>query len=1622
MTFENNKKNTIEKRVKGNSNINEENISRSRSRSKISSECLDVSLKSLYIYNLYNPQLVLLDCNVQLNPFGCYMISENAPRSTKGIWRKNVLKDWFGIENDQVSKQPSLNGLDSQSLGLAINKNNSNRNSNSNGKYVYSGIKNLGATCYMGSYLQYLFMNLDFRSKFLNIDSSFFCSNEENNTVSKKGVNSGNGSHLCLNSNRCNSSTRSVSTEGESSLSSMIMSNVNLNKEGFRDDNKTAKSDLNNSKYVSEDNNHNFDVIVELQKIFRQMETGNISVVNPLSFAKTLGISTENQEDATEFAVLLLSLLETKIQQLSTYVNKDNGKMTVNEIFNFIPDLFRGTLNYSIECISCNSKTLIEDHFYELRLQILLEKANENKESVNKISNLVSEKRSNKDSHLKLKSKRKKKSQLMLDNSPDKVENPDINSVSNSNSYILRNNNSGHGNLLKLEQAFDNFFNQELLSDENQYMCDKCQCKRDAVKRCLISDFPPYLHVCLQRYFYDSVSKARKKVSIPVDFPQILDLKNYYLTDKSVFSSDKLSDSKSSTPHSFEYEFIGILEHQGQSAMSGHYTASLRDFQYFDDKIRIDLINDGTKTDTNNDSMTNNPINLSKTELNKDSTNEFLSSQSKNKNKNKLLTRVTENSLNSNEIDVNIYNDNNKGDISNEEKIRLEESIESAQGSVLTRKKRKRKSNGLKKSMYNDISAAITGENLTDSKRCKEEINNNIQNETASNTTPFPKVSFMPQTSHSNGLYSNPQQLDLINNYRLAQMLLNNGNVNSVNNNNGVEGNILNTPTPLLATTPIFTSPLTPINAFSALNTLGSNIKNSNLMQDHIQQTQLYNSLVYMNQNSLNKQSQQVIYQPNLFVQQQILSDSNQNYLSLNKDTNTIKLNNCNNEGNSQINTVSERTEENEINKINNLNSHFPEDDSSPTLIKSSQGSTVVMPQSQNSESQNSHYSYTTQILSQDNNIFNRYGSNTNNHILGLEGHKIGIPQGTANYLQYLQFLNNQSNLIGNTGVLERIIGDSESNNYLNQTHNIFQNQDNNNNNNNKFNLVENKFPLINFQDSGKNGLKGGAKNGKCETNIDNTSTRNHKLSNSNYNENKDELSQKSKIRWKWVHFDDTEVHEWSPKFSLNNNSNRMVTRTGYMLIYKRKDWEPKLILSERENDKNGVFNNVNKSKKTSLTEKGVQNGNLNVNTNKNIENNDEDVLIKKLSLLNLRKQNITYLKNVILKPCIDSWKDKWIKRLESCKNDDEKLTKNYLFGSFIAIPSDWWLSYVHGDDLEKILRFETGSFINFWDYSNLYCRHFGDNGDSSDSFLDPFLFWEGKVKFFPPELINGLEECIETENVLLKNYYDSLNFNVGSEYKNNYKLVNTKYLNLYNCICDKCVSSLYSILDISLKQSKVIYEIMKSNTCNEKDVCLISTRMVNSLITKFDLKHIGSNSNISFLRSKSPEMNGNCDNLDEKFNSTENKSKNDHHSIEHDFNWRSIFSDIKRDIQKNQDYIIKHVSLKDEDLCEKINDVSIKTANRTQDWSKDISFGSSKCPHGSFIRSKINPKTAMLVPTRLLDKFILFEEERSKEISSFILSNYTDKNVVISNIYKSYVRYKCTNKLVPCKHCNIRV
>lgn len=132
------------------------------------------------------------------------------------------------------------------------------------------------------------------------------------------------------------------------------------------------------------------------------------------------------------------------------------------------------------------------------------------------------------------------------------------------------------------------------MKGDNQYYCDKCDKKVDAIKGMKIKRFAPFLQFSLNRFIYDMRTYQRVKVNSHCEFPLVIDT-SLFLSDKKenikdiksnmiwisdLSSTDKIKKviekSKSYSNCSDVYDLVAIVCHNG-SAFGGHYTVYIRD-------------------------------------------------------------------------------------------------------------------------------------------------------------------------------------------------------------------------------------------------------------------------------------------------------------------------------------------------------------------------------------------------------------------------------------------------------------------------------------------------------------------------------------------------------------------------------------------------------------------------------------------------------------------------------------------------------------------------------------------------------------------------------------------------------------------------------------------------------------------------------------------------------------------------------------------------------------------------------------------------------------------------------------------------------------------------------------
>ena len=111
-----------------------------------------------------------------------------------------------------------------------------------------------------------------------------------------------------------------------------------------------------------------------------------------------------------------------------------------------------------------------------------------------------------------------------------------------------------------LEMALEDYVAIEDLLGTG-WQCAPCGVTRDAARQVALLTLPPVLCFQLLRFVFDLQTLTKKKVSTPITFPEVLDMKPYLAAE--------------STEADTRYRLTAVLMHIGTSAHAGHYTARI---------------------------------------------------------------------------------------------------------------------------------------------------------------------------------------------------------------------------------------------------------------------------------------------------------------------------------------------------------------------------------------------------------------------------------------------------------------------------------------------------------------------------------------------------------------------------------------------------------------------------------------------------------------------------------------------------------------------------------------------------------------------------------------------------------------------------------------------------------------------------------------------------------------------------------------------------------------------------------------------------------------------------------------------------------------------------------------
>ncbi len=125
-------------------------------------------------------------------------------------------------------------------------------------------------------------------------------------------------------------------------------------------------------------------------------------------------------------------------------------------------------------------------------------------------------------------------------------------------------------NVSNIQMLFDNYFNEEILENDNKVFCSICKSKQKAKKTCFIAKSPEYLILSLNRF------DKNKKLLNQYDYSREIKIK--------VLESDNFSINYET------YELISFVIHSGSGKSSGHYYVSFKNnsdnnWVFIDDKM-----------------------------------------------------------------------------------------------------------------------------------------------------------------------------------------------------------------------------------------------------------------------------------------------------------------------------------------------------------------------------------------------------------------------------------------------------------------------------------------------------------------------------------------------------------------------------------------------------------------------------------------------------------------------------------------------------------------------------------------------------------------------------------------------------------------------------------------------------------------------------------------------------------------------------------------------------------------------------------------------------------------------------------------------------------------------------
>ena len=235
----------------------------------------------------------------------------------------------------------------------------------------FVGLKNLGATCYVNTLVQVWFHNEEFRSalySWIPLDGSTD-SPKKNLSQEKMEIDQACDKEVCTEKHEGKEINQKQETEQPAPPSLQSPDLDSKKTSASEPENKNSKSTQKNNLSIVcppiplckpwADSKKPKSFCHHLQLLLAQLQFTSRRFVDPAPFVESLGLDTEQQQDAQEFSKLFMSLLEDTLSQQPNPVIK-----------NIVQQQFGGSYVYITRCSKCGKQSQRSSTFYELDLNI----------------------------------------------------------------------------------------------------------------------------------------------------------------------------------------------------------------------------------------------------------------------------------------------------------------------------------------------------------------------------------------------------------------------------------------------------------------------------------------------------------------------------------------------------------------------------------------------------------------------------------------------------------------------------------------------------------------------------------------------------------------------------------------------------------------------------------------------------------------------------------------------------------------------------------------------------------------------------------------------------------------------------------------------------------------------------------------------------------------------------------------------------------------------------------------------------------------------------------------------------------------------------------------------------